>query len=216
MNIPKIILQTSKEGIPEYVVKMIKERAPDWEYRHFILGGTTDEDNKEAIQYFKDNPLPEFPDIIDKFLSIEKGLHKSDLFRYYFLYIEGGIYLDSDAMFEIDLEEIVKDYHFFTVQSYTWQLMCNGLIGCSSKNEMMYQCLKDAYNCCNNCNENYFLIPHCLFMYIRNYKNELNYKIKVYNEYANGYHKAITLNEEGKVIFNHYYKEKVVPLLATY
>lgn len=207
MKIPKIIVQTSKEKQPEYVVNMIKERAPDWEYRHFV--------DEEIIQYFKENPLPEFPDIIDKFLSIKLGAHKADLFRYYFLYIEGGIYIDSDAMFETNLEEIVKDYDFFTVQSYIMGLMFNGLIGCSQKNKIMYQCLKDAYTLTiEEYDKNYFILTHCLYMLLKN--NNFNYNVKVYTEYFNNYHKAITLNDEGKIIFNHYFKDKIIPLIAKY
>ena len=48
---------------------------------------------------------------------MERGAHRADLFRYYYLYMEGGVFIDSDAMLMKDLNEIVADYEFFTVDS---------------------------------------------------------------------------------------------------
>ena len=45
-----------------------------------------------------------------KYNSIKLGTHRADLFRYYYLYINGGIFIDSDAMIETDIENIIKDY----------------------------------------------------------------------------------------------------------
>ena len=42
-KIPNTIIQTSKEPMPEYVVDMIKEKAPNWVYKHYT--------DKEIIQY---------------------------------------------------------------------------------------------------------------------------------------------------------------------
>ena len=43
--------------------------------------------DNEIIEFFKNNKLDEFPNIIEKFYSMPTGAHKADLFRYYFLYI---------------------------------------------------------------------------------------------------------------------------------
>jgi len=207
MKIPKIIVQTSKEKLPEYVVNMIKERAPDWEYRHYV--------DEEIIQYFKENPLPEFPDIIDNFLSIESGPHKADLFRYYFLYNEGGIYLDGDAMFETNLEEVAKDYDFFTVKSWKKGLMFQGFIGCVPKNIILYRSLKDMYNMdLSIINHNYFIIVEMLWWVI--HTSKFDFSFKIYNEYFNEHSKAIVLSDEGKILLNHYVIEEIIPLTASY
>jgi mannosyltransferase OCH1-like enzyme len=50
--------------------------------------------------------LKEFPNIAEVFHSFEKGEHKSDLFRYYFLYVKGGVFMDTDAMIEVDIDTI--------------------------------------------------------------------------------------------------------------
>ena len=78
-NIPKVIFQTSKEKIPLYVQKMIKDKSKGWKYKYFS--------DKDIINFFIDNPLKEFPKIINKFNSFKNGAHKADLFRYYYLYI---------------------------------------------------------------------------------------------------------------------------------
>jgi len=78
-NIPKIIMQTSVHKQPEYIINIIKNKCPGWDYVHF-----TDD---EIIKYFQENPIDELPNIIDKFKSFSKGQHKADLFRYYFLYL---------------------------------------------------------------------------------------------------------------------------------
>ena len=57
-KIPKIILQTSKNTVPSYVIDLIATKCTGWQYIHF-----TDED---IIDYFKQNPLDEFPLITEK------------------------------------------------------------------------------------------------------------------------------------------------------
>ena len=38
------------------------------------------------------------------------GAHKADLFRYYYLYINGGVYIDSDLMITTNIENIILNY----------------------------------------------------------------------------------------------------------
>jgi mannosyltransferase OCH1-like enzyme len=81
--IPKILIQTSYEPIEPYVTEKLKKYiSDDWTYLHF-----NDDDIKE---FFRENPLYEFPEI-EKVFDSFMGQHKADLFRYYFLYIKGGV-----------------------------------------------------------------------------------------------------------------------------
>jgi mannosyltransferase OCH1-like enzyme len=66
-------------------------------------------------RFFYKNPLNEFPLIVEKFNSIKGGAHKADLFRYYYLYINGGVFLDSDAMLQTKIINCAENYDFFTV-----------------------------------------------------------------------------------------------------
>ena len=55
--IPKILLQTSKEKLEPYVLDILKPHIDGWNYIHFV--------DSEIIEFFKQNPLDEFPDIIE-------------------------------------------------------------------------------------------------------------------------------------------------------
>ena len=110
MKIPRGLFQTSLQPQPEYVLKMLENRAPNWNYKHF-----TDE---EIVQYFIEHPESEFPFIVNRFHQMRFGAHKADLFRYYFLYQNGGVFLDSDAMIEQPLDKIVLEYDIFSVKYF--------------------------------------------------------------------------------------------------
>ena len=107
--IPKIIIQTSVQKPPQYIIDSILHYLPDYKYYHFT--------DSEILDYLNKNIIDEFPNLIEKFKSIKNGAHKADFFRYYFLYLNGGIYIDSDAMIKNNLEDFINDYNFFTVKS---------------------------------------------------------------------------------------------------
>ena len=138
-KIPKIIMQTSKNKLDNNVINGIKKWCPNWTYYHFI--------DKEIICFLKENQLKEFPNIIEKFNSFHKGQHKADLFRYYFLYLKGGIFLDSDAMFETNIDCIIKNYDAIFLKSFMKPPhLFNGFIATQAKNPIIYEALKHAYN----------------------------------------------------------------------
>lgn len=202
MTIPKTIVQTSKEKLPEYVVEMIRKKAPGWDYKHFT--------DKEILQYFINNPLTEFPLIINKFWSLKSGEHKADLFRYYFLYNEGGVYIDSDAMIEDNIENITKEYDFFSVNSYLKGTIFQGFIGCVPNNKIIYEALKDIYEIHNDeLMKNYYIITANLFKII--YTNMYDFDYKLYYEQESDHEKAVTVNDDGVVILTHYWKDKAIP-----
>ena len=140
-NIPKIVFQTSKEKIPEYVKKMIKNKITGWEYIYFS--------DQDIIEYFKQNPLKEFPDIIEKFHHFKNGAHKADLFRYYYLYINGGVFIDSDAILERNINFIIKNYDFVSVKSIVPRTLFNGFIATTKNNSIIYHALELLYNTTN-------------------------------------------------------------------
>lgn len=164
-NIPKVIFQTSKEKIPLYVQKMIKDKSKGWKYKYFS--------DKDIINFFIDNPLKEFPKIINKFNSFKNGAHKADLFRYYYLYIKGGVFIDSDAILNKNIESIIEDYSFVSVKSIVPNTLFNGFIATEKKNIIIYNALKKIYKTKNKqLNKDYHLICNQLFNIYNEYKNK--------------------------------------------
>ena len=96
----KNILQTYKSyhEVPKYVINNIKNKNPDWNYYFY-------DDNQ-----IKDFLLKEYgQEYIDKFNSFKSGAHKADLFRLYWLYKNGGVYVDIDMEILKPLDEIIGD-----------------------------------------------------------------------------------------------------------
>ena len=170
-KIPSIVFQTSKDPPLNYVVKQLKEHAIGWEYKHFT--------DKEILQFFNDHPLKEFPKISEVFHSFEKGEHKADLFRYYFLYVKGGVFIDSDAMIQVDLDQIVRNYEFFSVESkyIRPKSIYQGFIGSTPNNKIIYEALKDIYNISMEALQDYFIIVKHLYHIVQQYKHLYNTKL---------------------------------------
>jgi len=203
--IPKIIVQTSRNGVPEYVKNMIMENANGWTYQHF--------NDQEAITFFSENPLPEFPDVIQKFSSYSYGEHRADLFRYYFLYINGGVYIDSDAMIEDNIENISQDYDFFSVNStYLPFSIFQGFIGCTPKNVIMYDALKDIYD---KTNEELMADFHilCKNMYTFAFTHMDTCKVKLYFEQTrkNNCYNIVDPENPKHLVLIHYSETKIIP-----
>ena len=138
MSIPKIIFQTSRKKPEQYIVNKILSKCDNWKYIHY--------NDEEAIHFFNENYIEEFKDIVIHFNKMPCGPHKADLFRYYHLYITGGVFMDSDAMIEMNIENIIQDYIFFSVYSIIPNTIFQGFIGSTPKNNIIYKALCDAYN----------------------------------------------------------------------
>lgn len=202
MPIPKVIFQTSPNSQDQYVIEIIKTKCPGWEYKHFT--------DRSIIQFFIENPLDEFPFILNLFQRLKFGAHKADLFRYYYLYIHGGVFMDSDAIMEVDITEIVNDYEFFSVKSYIEGTVFQGFIGCSPKNPIIYEALKDAYMIdVENLTNYYHLLTANMYTIIQD--GNFDFEYKLYKELESDGEKAITVNDNGEPILTHYWRDKVIP-----
>jgi len=200
MKIPKILLQTSLKKQPEYVLEMLRNRTEGWSYQHFT--------DTEIIRYFIMNPETEFPFVLNKFHKMRFGAHKADLFRYYYLYQNGGVFLDSDAMIECNIENIVGHYELFSVKSYINSTIFQGFIGCTPRHPVLYKALKDAYEIeVDVLTNNYHLLTENMWRF---FSESENYKL--YRELESDGEKAITLDDNGSPILIHYWKTKVIPI----
>lgn len=216
MKISKIIFQTSLFKPPTYMVEMLKIKCEGWEYFHF--------NDEEILKYLMENPIPEFPDAIKVFNSFEKGQHKSDFFRYYFLYLNGGVYVDSDAMLEKNIESIIENYYFFTVKSaLNNNSMFNGFIGCEKQNTIIYTALKHVYNVDKLVLQNdYFYICKDLYNIIDSYNRALEdvlvnskdiiaLKNIIFDEELQENGICRTINNKKETLLLHYYGKAIIP-----
>jgi mannosyltransferase OCH1-like enzyme len=215
-KIPKTILQSSNEIVQQYVIGLLAGKCLGWEYIHF--------NDEDIITFFKENPLEEFPLITEQFNKIKKGAHKSDLFRYYYLYINGGFHIDSDAKIQADIETIVKTYDFVSVYSSFEGTLFQGIIGSTPKHPIIYEALKHAYSVdVNTLEKDYFLFCREIYDIIHN-RDVVYENIKLYKEFkdehnvvANTYNIEIKDGKEVKeLLFTHYYHHKVIPFPYNY
>jgi len=204
--ISKILVQTSRFKPEQYIIDLFCKYAPGWEYKHFT--------DSEIIKFFNDNFDPEFPNIIEKFNCIPYGQHKADLFRYYFLYICGGVFIDSDAMLNVSIEQIVKNYEFFTVNSnHIKNTIFQGFIGANPKNIIIYKALVDVY-CIDITRLQHDFHLLCSNLYLIIFKCSYNFSLKIYNEanYNEAATKTYDTDDPDLSLLYHYYRYKIIPI----
>jgi lipopolysaccharide biosynthesis glycosyltransferase len=213
-RIPKIFFQTSKAPLRPYLGKMIREHLTDeWTYMHFL--------DSDILTFFQENPLEEFPRVSEKFKALKNGEHKADLFRYYFLFVKGGVFLDSDAMIYAPITDIVKDYRFFSVRStLVPDSIFQGILGSEPGNPLIYRALKSFYSMDALVLEfNYHFLCKELFTFYQEIPEDQKAAYKLYTENPAYVDDNITinnhlftgdmiLNDEGITIFKHYWLNK--------
>ena len=222
MKIPKFVFQTSVLRMPPYLTERIQFYCQDWEYKHFL--------DDDIIEFIKQNPLEEFSNSIEVFHSFKIGAHKADFFRYYCLYVKGGVYIDSDAVPEKPLDEIVDDYDFFTVESSLKNnSMFNGFVGCTPKHPIIYQALKHIYSYDKEkTTHDYFCFCKELYVIIKNYDQITNYlsstvetseiikkqQICIFNEEIVNDRFAVSKKNDDILLSHYYNKNYFIPSLT--
>ena len=201
--IPKIFMQTSRQKPQQYVVDMIKERCVGWTYEHY-----TDDD---IIAFFGENLVPEFPNVIAKFFMLNYGEHRADLFRYYFLYVKGGVYMDLDAMIQCPIENIIGNADFFTVNSsYFPGTVFQGFLGATPKHPLIFEALKDIYHCpLENLRKEFHLLCKNLYGFIQEQRTERTLLLE--EVYGGCEEEAHVLDKDKKVVLIHYHIKKIIP-----
>lgn len=198
-KIPKTIIQTSKYKLNDDYTNTFQKKISGWEYKHFT--------DIQIEEFFNKNKLKEFENIISVFKKLKRGEHKADLFRYYYLYINGGVYIDSDIMIYKHIEDIIKNYEFISMKNKFRNFITNAFIAVTPKHNIMYLALKDAYNVNHEkLNSNYNLLCENLNNII-NSNNIENYYL--YTEYINkylleGYSYCLDEQNDKKIILKHY------------
>jgi len=204
LAITKILFQTNKISNDTYVLDMIKDKlGPEWKYEFY--------NDEDVINFFINNPIADLPNIIQKYNSFKKGAHKADLFRYYYLYINGGFFMDSDAMLYIDINSIVKNYNFVSVNSSSHPgKIFQGILGASPKNKIIKNALYEAYNTEPTILDNdYHYFCEQLYNIIK--ENNYGYNIKLYEERRVNHDTGDDILDGNTLLFKHYCKHKIIP-----
>lgn len=197
--IPKVFFQTAIQPIQRYVLEINQQYLEDWEYKYFS--------DNDILHFFHTNKLDEYPDIVEKFHSL-KGPHKADLFRYYYLYIHGGFFLDSDAVLCKNINEIVKDRDFISVNSSVIpNSMFQGILGCSSKHEIMRLALDEAYNTPLHKLKDYHYFCKRLYAIVQ------PFDVTLFKEFRTGECDEIY---DDTLVARHYTKEKIIPFVPPF
>ena len=189
-TIPKVIIQTSSNKI----------FSAGWEHKHFTSDIIDD--------FFKEHKSDEFPDMLEKYKITP------DIFKYYYLYIYGGFYIDNAIVLHTSMDNVAKTYGFVSVLSINENSIFAGIIGSSAKNPIIYRVLKLMYN-----TPNVVVVGSEMYKIIHD-SNKYDFTIKLYKEltnesryFANTYDTGITgsINTNEK-LFTHYFKNNMVPL----
>ena len=206
-KIPKNVIQTNMKKPESHVLQQLSKVFVGWNYKNY----TTDE---EIVQFFLENPINDFPDIVKKF-SILQGAHKSDLFRYYYLYLFGGCYLDDDAMVYENIDNIIQEYDSVFIKSNffaDFTHIFNGFICTIPKNPILYKAIKHLYNIDYQiAKKNYQFACKELYTIILQ-ENQTN--IKIYEETlqkSERKNKSIIYGDNNEIVLIHYFQEKKIP-----
>ena len=149
--IPKQIIQTwEHKNIDSDFQKIIDS----WKYNNsnydYVLYDRNERE-KFIIKHFDSN-------VIKAYKSIISGAYKADLFRYCYLYINGGVYIDIDTLCLNSIDKIIPDGAEMVVPidlnstpSEGQHNLSNGFIACKPKHPVMLKCIeKIVFNVENN------------------------------------------------------------------
>jgi mannosyltransferase OCH1-like enzyme len=161
-NIPKIIIQTSNDNMNKNIfhynsIMSFIDLNPDFEYKHFYdidcrefiknnIDNTDKCDKEEKEQYNLNK-------ILEAFDLLIPGPLKADLFRYFYLYKNGGCYFDTKMVLRKSLSKIIKNNDKIILCNND-RFLYNGFIMIEKNNNTMYNCLKECIN--NILNKNKF------------------------------------------------------------
>jgi len=208
MYIPKVVFQTklsNSNNNTKRVDDIMKKYFEGWKIVNF-------ESDKKCIEYFTYNKMKGYPNIIEKFNCL-KGAHKSDIFRYYYLYINGGCYLDDDAIINTHISNIIKEYSSVYIESNffrEFKHIFNGFICVRPKDTIIKKALDHIYNIDYSKVSNYQIFCKELYsIIVLNIQcNTMIYKETIFKSHNNT--ESTIKDENGNVILTHFFESKVI------
>jgi len=198
-NIPKIIIQTSNDNMNKNIfhynsIMSFIDLNPDFEYRHFydidirefIINNSNEEDKKNNI--------------LEAFDLINTGQLKADLFKYFFLYKNGGCYFDTKIVIKKSLSKIIKNNDKIILCYDNNNNINNSVIIIEKNNIIMYNILIECVNNIlnkNKGNNKYQTTGNELFN--KHFKN-------INNDYKKIFKIADNIYYDNNLIINCFYK----------
>ena len=120
--------------------------------------------------------------------------------------------MDSDVMLYVNMDTIVQNYNFISVNSSCHPgTIFQGILGASPKNEIIKKALYKAYNTdpiILNTNYHYF----CKQLYDIIKENTYEYNIKLYQERRIDPNDGDDIFEGNTIVFKHYWLNKIIPI----
>jgi len=203
--IPKVICQTLEENVVGEIhmrtVHNLKAMNPEYTYVFF--------DSRRRRRFIKEHFDTAVLDTYDGFVS---GAFKADIFRYCWLYVNGGIYIDCKMINRIPFRNFIQaEQEYLLCKDRIPNAIINGLIGITPKNQQMLRCILECIERFEKKIHNkvsfgslYHTGPYMFYSCMSNNQTDCRFDVPFNDQH---YKKAkIALNDD-RVIFNVWFKD---------
>jgi hypothetical protein len=196
--IPKIIFQITEMKPHDNIIQFTKNKCTGWEYKHFTW--------EDIIKFIIYNPIPELQEYTKKILleweTSSNNAGKEEFLIFYYLYLNGGVYINDNIVLNTNLDDIIQDYSFIGVTSALKnQTMFNGFIAISPKNSMIFDYLAKLHSSFYKSSGEYY---DTILDYASIYTPSSKEKILILNEEFLNSTVGITKDKDENVLFYHY------------
>ena len=120
--------------------------------------------------------------------------------------------MDSDAMLLVNIDTIIKDYTFFSVNSSHFvNTIFQGFIGCTPRNPIIQKALINIYNTPNEVViKSFHLFCRNIFIFYHQDNDENKNLYQELNENNPVYAPVMDTNNNVEIL-RHYYADKIIP-----
>lgn len=203
--IPKTLCQTLDDDVVGEIhartVFNLKAMNPEYSYVFF--------DSRSRRQFIKEHFDSAVLDVYDGFVS---GAFKADIFRYCWLYLNGGIYIDCKMISRIPFRQIITaDQEVFLCKDRIPNAIINGIIGIGAKNEDMKRCISECIARFENKIHNkvsfgslYHTGPYLFYRCMSKYETSCQFDVPFNDQ---NYKKAKIVMNTGVVVCNVWFKK---------
>jgi mannosyltransferase OCH1-like enzyme len=204
-KIPKVMVQTSKSStgiVPLHYNSIMSfiELNPEYEYKFF--------DDSDCRDFIKGNFEKS---ILEAYDTLIPTAFKADLFRYCYLYKNGGVYTDCKMILRKPFREwISKNEEYLLVEDYGGKQFYNAVMAMTPGNKQLYELILKIKD--NTINYSYgfqcleYTGPALLYKYFNTYTPPLKH-IVINGDATNNYLNTMVIRKsDKKIILNKFYK----------